>query len=179
MAAARLGARVAQIERERTGGDCLWTGCGPSKALLAAASRAAEARHAAALGVSAPAVDVDFAAVMRHVRATIAAIEPQDSPTALREAGVRVIAGDATFTGPNAVEVGGERVAFHHALITTGGSPAVPPVPRPRGGRPVDERYGVGARITARHAGRHARGSIRVAARGPRRRRPGVYRSGA
>lgn len=127
--AARLGARVALIERERTGGDCLWTGCVPSKALLAAASRAAEARHAAPLGVSAPAVEVDFAAVMRHVRATIATIEPIDSPDAVRDAGVHVITGDATFTGPRTVEVNGRRVAFHHALIATGASPAVPPVP--------------------------------------------------
>lgn len=127
--AARLGARTALIERDRTGGDCLWTGCVPSKALLAAASRAAEARHAAALGVSAPAVNVDFAAVMRHVRGTIAAIEPLDCPAALRDAGVHVIAGDATFTGTDSVEVDGKRVAFHHALIATGGSPAIPPVP--------------------------------------------------
>lgn len=127
--AARLGARVALIERERTGGDCLWTGCVPSKALLAAANRAAEARHAAALGVSASDVDVDFAAVMQHVRSAIAAIEPLDSPEALREAGVHVIEGDASFTGPRAVEVGGERVEFHHALIATGASPAIPPVP--------------------------------------------------
>lgn len=127
--AARLGARVALIERERTGGDCLWTGCVPSKALLAAASRAAEARHAGALGVSAPAVDVDFAAVMRHVRATIAAIEPIDSPDALRDAGVHVITGDARFTGPRTVEVNGKRVSFRHALIATGASPALPPVP--------------------------------------------------
>ena len=127
--AARLGARVALIERERTGGDCLWTGCVPSKALLAAAGRAANARHATALGVSAPTVDVDFPAVMRHVRSAITAIEPQDSPAALREAGVHVIEGDASFTGPRAVEVGGERVEFHHALIAAGASPAIPPVP--------------------------------------------------
>lgn len=126
--AARLGARVALIERERTGGDCLWTGCVPSKALLAAASRAAEARHATALGVSAGDVRVDFEAVMSHVRATITAIEPIDSPEALRHAGVHVIKGDATFTGARSVEVNGARVTFHHALIATGGSPAVPPV---------------------------------------------------
>ncbi|MHB1063040.1 MAG: FAD-dependent oxidoreductase [Georgenia sp.] len=85
--AARLGARVAPIERDRTGGDCLWTGCVPSKALLAAAGRAAEARHAETLGVHVTDVRVDLAEVVGHVRATIAAIEPQDSADALRAAG--------------------------------------------------------------------------------------------
>lgn len=127
--AARLGARVALIERHRTGGDCLWSGCVPSKALLAAAGRAAGSRRTSDLGVRSSPAEVDFAAVMRHVRATIAAIEPQDSPEALWAAGVHVIHGDAVFTGPRSVEVAGEQVTFRHALIATGATPAVPPVP--------------------------------------------------
>ncbi|MFD2024624.1 dihydrolipoyl dehydrogenase family protein [Promicromonospora aerolata] len=127
--AARLGARVALVERDRTGGDCLWTGCVPSKALLAAAGRAAEARRAATLGVHVSGVETDFPGVMRHVRSTIAAIEPQDTPEALTAAGVHVIHGDAVFTGPTSVEVAGDRIDFHHALIATGGQPLVPPVP--------------------------------------------------
>lgn len=127
--AARLGARVALVERDRIGGDCLWTGCVPSKALLAAAGRAAEARRGADLGVRVSSVETDFAGVMRHVHAAIAAIEPQDTPEALTSAGVHVIEGDAVFTGPTAVDVGGEHIAFHHALIATGGRPAIPPVP--------------------------------------------------
>ncbi|WP_454853618.1 dihydrolipoyl dehydrogenase family protein [Promicromonospora soli] len=127
--AARLGARVALVERDRIGGDCLWTGCVPSKALLAAAGRAAEARRAADLGIHVSGIEADFAGVMRHVRAAIAAIEPQDTPEALTAAGVHVIQGDAVFTGPTSVDVGGERIGFHQALIATGGRPAVPPVP--------------------------------------------------
>lgn len=127
--AARLGARVALVERDRTGGDCLWTGCVPSKALLAAAGGAADARHAERLGVHVSGVRVDLGEVLRHVRATIAAIEPQDTPAALAAAGVHVISGTATFTGRSTLEVDGERIEFHRALIATGGSPAVPPVP--------------------------------------------------
>lgn len=127
--AARLGARVALVERERTGGEGLWTGCVPSKALAAAAGHAAQARHAARLGVDTTGVRVDLGEALGHVRARIAAIEPQDSPEALRATGVHVIHGDAAFTGPTTVDVGGRVIAFHHALIATGGQPALRPVP--------------------------------------------------
>ena len=126
--AARLGARVALVERARTGGDCLWTGCVPSKALLASAGRAAGARGASALGIHVTGVRVDLAQVLHHVRATISAIEPQDSPDALRSAGVVVLQGNAVFTGPNTVEVDGQPHTFRQALIATGGAPAIPPV---------------------------------------------------
>jgi pyruvate/2-oxoglutarate dehydrogenase complex dihydrolipoamide dehydrogenase (E3) component len=85
--AAELGATALLVERQRTGGDCLWTGCVPSKSLLASAHAAAAAREASRLGVSVVDVQVDFPAVMRHVRDAIAAIEPVDSPAALRAAG--------------------------------------------------------------------------------------------
>ena len=132
--AARLGARVALVERERTGGDCLWTGCVPSKALLAAAGRAADARRAAALGVSVSGVTTDLEAVLAHVRSAIAAIEPADSPDALREAGVHVLSGSARFTAPSSLEVRGPdsdvaTLRFHQALVATGAAPGIPPVP--------------------------------------------------
>ena len=127
--AAALGARVALVERSRTGGDCLWTGCVPSKALLAAAHRAADARRATPLGVRAGEVAVDFAAVMSHVKGAIAAIEPEDSPAALEAAGVRVLRGEARFTGSGSLEVDGRPVRFRRALLATGAAPAVPPVP--------------------------------------------------
>jgi pyruvate/2-oxoglutarate dehydrogenase complex dihydrolipoamide dehydrogenase (E3) component len=127
--AASLGARVLLVERARTGGDCLWTGCVPSKALIAAAARVAQARTARSLGVTVTGVHVDFAAVMDHVRAAIAAMEPVDSIESLEAAGVTVMTGVATFTGPRQLDVDGAPLRFRHALLATGASPAVPPIP--------------------------------------------------
>jgi pyruvate/2-oxoglutarate dehydrogenase complex dihydrolipoamide dehydrogenase (E3) component len=135
--AARLGARVSLIERDRTGGDCLWTGCVPNKALLAAAGRAADARGAAALGVHVGEVRVDFPSVLRHVRAAIADIEPADSVETLDAAGVRVLHGEAHFSGPRTVEVGGAGSTFHQALLATGAAPMVPPIPGLAESRPL------------------------------------------
>lgn len=135
--AARFGARVALVERDRTGGDCLWTGCVPSKALLAAADVAARARSGAALGVHVGDVRVDFPAVMAHVRAAVAHIEPVDSVAALEAAGVTVVRGDARFTGPRHVDVDGRTLTFRRAVLATGASPAVPPVPGLREAGPL------------------------------------------
>ena len=86
--AAGFGATTLLVERERTGGDCLWTGCVPSKALLAAAHAAGGcARRRVRSGVHTGPVEVDFAAVMAHVRSSITTIEPVDSPAAIRAAG--------------------------------------------------------------------------------------------
>lgn len=127
--AAGFGADVLLVERDRTGGDCLWSGCVPSKAILAAAHAAAQARAAAELGVHVGTVEVDFAAVMRHVRASIATIEPVDSPEALRRAGARVARGVARFSGPHTATVDGEPVRFGQALVATGSTPVVPDLP--------------------------------------------------
>lgn len=126
--AAGFGASVLLVERDRTGGDCLWTGCVPSKALLSAAHAAAEARTAARYGVHVADVRVDFAEVMTHVRLAICTIEPIDSPQALRAAGVRVAHGTARFTGPDRATVDGATVRFRQALVATGSSPAMPPI---------------------------------------------------
>ena len=127
--AARLGARVLLVERERTGGDCLWTGCVPSKALLAAAGVAASARTGHRFGIGVSEVSVDFAKVMAHVRASIRHIAPIDSVEALEEASVSVRTATARFTGPNTAEIDGTVVSFRQALVATGASPAIPPIP--------------------------------------------------
>ena len=127
--AAGLGAKVLLVERHRTGGDCLWTGCVPSKALLAAAGRAAQSRDAHRLGVIVTGVDVDFPSVMRHVHAAITAIEPVDSVETLEAAGVTVIHGNARFTSPRTLDVEGTPIEFRNALLATGAAPAVPAIP--------------------------------------------------
>ncbi len=127
--AAALGARVLLVERARFGGDCLWTGCVPSKALLAAAHAAADARDAARYGVHVGDVRVDGPAVLAAVRAAVAAIEPVDSPEAVRAAGVEPATGDLRFTGATRAEIDGVPVRFRQALVATGSSPDLPELP--------------------------------------------------
>ncbi|WP_152185082.1 dihydrolipoyl dehydrogenase family protein [Segeticoccus rhizosphaerae] len=127
--AAGLGARVLLVERGRTGGDCLWTGCVPSKSLLAAAAAAAGARDATRLGVHAERVRIDFPAVMDHVHSAIDHIEPTDSPASLRRAGVRVETGEFCFTGTASGTVAGRPIRFDQAIIATGSAPLVPKLP--------------------------------------------------
>lgn len=138
--AAGFGVRVALIERERTGGDCLWTGCVPSKALIAVASAAATIRSGHRFGIDAGEPRVDFARVMEHVHGSIDHIAPVDSPEALTAAGVTVVAGNAVFTGTDTVDVDadaaaavavaadGRSLTFTQAVITTGARPTVPPI---------------------------------------------------
>jgi len=134
--AASLGARVLVVEADRTGGDCLWTGCVPSKALLAAAHRVASARSAGVFGVHVDGVRVDFAGVMGHVRRSIATIEPVDSAEALEAAGVSVLRGWATLTGSSDVEVAGHRLSTRQVLLATGSGPALPDLPGLRTAKP-------------------------------------------
>jgi pyruvate/2-oxoglutarate dehydrogenase complex dihydrolipoamide dehydrogenase (E3) component len=126
--AAHLGARVLIVEAHRFGGECLHTGCVPSKALIAAASAAHAAREGGELGVSAT-VRVDFPAVMAHVRRAIAAIAPVDGPDALAGEGVFSVQGRATFAAPRTVVVDGRAIRFRDALVATGSSPRLPDAP--------------------------------------------------
>ncbi len=126
--AARLGARVVLVDRAAPGGDCLWTGCVPSKTLLACASRAAAVRSAGQYGVRAQLVDVDFAAVMARVRATVAVIAPVDSAEALQAAGVTVLRGAGRFATAGELDVDGVPVRFDRALLAAGAHPTVPDV---------------------------------------------------
>lgn len=133
--AARFGSSTLLVEAHRMGGDCLWTGCVPSKSLIAAADTAARARHGGRLGVGVDDVRIDFAAVMRHVHAAIREIEPADSAEVVEATGARVIMGRARFTGPRTAEVepteGGAAmtVRFRQAIIATGSAPEVPALP--------------------------------------------------
>ena len=130
LGAAGLGARVALIERHLLGGDCLNHGCVPSKALIGAARAAAAARGGAEYGVRVQGeVTVDFAAVMERLRRLRAGISRHDSARRLAEAGVDVYLGSARFVGPSSLEVAGQRLDFHRAVIATGARAAVLPVP--------------------------------------------------
>jgi pyruvate/2-oxoglutarate dehydrogenase complex dihydrolipoamide dehydrogenase (E3) component len=128
MGAAGLGARVLLAEEARTGGDCLWTGCVPSKALIASARRAHDMRTADRVGLAPVEPEVDLGRVMARVHDVIATIEPHDSPQRLRAHGIDVVASRARFVRPGALEVGGARVGYRSALIATGSTPALPPV---------------------------------------------------
>jgi pyruvate/2-oxoglutarate dehydrogenase complex dihydrolipoamide dehydrogenase (E3) component len=111
------------------GGDCLNYGCVPSKALIAAARRAQAMREAAPFGIKPVEPCIDFAAVLAHVRATIAAIAPKDSEERFTALGVKVIRAPARFIDHNTVEAGGERISARRFVIATGSSPAIPPIP--------------------------------------------------
>ena len=127
---AAVGGRVALIERHMTGGDCLITGCVPSKGIISAARVAATVQDAGAFGVRVPpGSTVDFPAVMERMRRLRIRISPSDSVRHLQEAGVDVYLGEARFVAKDAVEVGGQRLIFARAVIATGGRAVVPPIP--------------------------------------------------
>ena len=127
LVAAGIGARVALVERDRLGGGCLWTGCVPSKSLLAAAADLAHRmRHADRVGLAPTEPEIDFARVMDHVRDAQRIIAPQDSASRLSRDGVEVIIGEARLVSPGAVEVGDRRLRFRKAIIATGSRPARP-----------------------------------------------------
>ena len=129
-AAAAFGVPVVLVERHKMGGDCLNTGCVPSKALLAAGKRAALMRSGAPFGVTAQTVDVDFAKVHEHVQRVIAAIAPTDSAERFAGLGVRVIKGHARFKDRRTVAVGDVyEIRARRFVIATGSTPALPPIP--------------------------------------------------
>ncbi|PKN59417.1 MAG: mercuric reductase [Deltaproteobacteria bacterium HGW-Deltaproteobacteria-14] len=130
MGAAGLGAKVALIERHLLGGDCLNFGCVPSKALLRVAHAVHDVRSAGAFGVDvAGPVEADFGAAMERLRRLRAGISGNDSAQRAKDAGVDVYLGQARFTGPDTVEVGGQTLRFRKAVIATGARAATLPVP--------------------------------------------------
>ncbi len=110
------------------GGECLNNGCVPSKALIASARRAAEAREEKRAGVQLAAPIVDWGGVHAHVHDAIAHIAPHDSVERFEEMGCEVIQDWAKLTGPKSVEVGGRTLTAPRIVIATGSQPAIPPV---------------------------------------------------
>ena len=129
-AAAAFGVPVVLVEKGRMGGECLNTGCVPSKALIAAARRAHGVAALDAFGITASPPQIDFARVHDHVHGVIAAIAPNDSKERFTGLGVRVIEGKARFKDKDTVAVGDDiEIKARRFVIATGSSPALPPIP--------------------------------------------------
>jgi len=127
--AATVRARVTLIEQGAMGGDCLNTGCVPSKALIRAAAAAQGFRDAGRYGIEPAEPRVDFSRVMTHVRGAIDTIAPKDSMDRYRSLGVNCLAGRARLIDPHHVEVNGETATGRSIVLATGAAPLVPPVP--------------------------------------------------
>ncbi|CAM3356718.1 dihydrolipoyl dehydrogenase family protein [Thalassospira profundimaris] len=127
--AVQMGAKVVLIEKGKMGGDCLNTGCVPSKALLAAGHAAENARRASRFGVSTGPVEIDFGRAIDHVHSVIAGIAPHDSVERFEELGCTVIQAEARFAGPGEVVAGDTTIKAKRFVIATGSRAAVPPIP--------------------------------------------------
>lgn len=128
--AAGLGAKVALVEREFLGGDCLNVGCVPSKALIRASRAFADVRDAGEFGVSVPpGASVDFPAAMERMRRLRASISPADSAARYRDLGVDVFLGSGRFSGRDTLDVDGQSLRFSRAVIATGARAARPSAP--------------------------------------------------
>lgn len=127
--AALVKARVTLIEKHQMGGDCLNTGCVPSKALIRSASVNHLIKRASEFGLEDASARVNFSAVMKRIRQVIKTIEPHDSVTRYSELGVDCVQGEATITSPWTVQVGEQQISTRHIVIATGARPWVPPIP--------------------------------------------------
>ena len=124
-----LKAKVTLIERHKMGGDCLNTGCVPSKALISSAKAAHHMRNAAHYGIRSVEPEVDFPAVMQRIRGAIATIAPKDSVERYSELGVNCVIGDGKIIDAHHVQVGDQVISGRSIIVATGGSPLVPPIP--------------------------------------------------
>ena len=132
--AAAVKAKVTLVEKHRMGGDCLNTGCVPSKALLRSAKFVQQARKAESLGIKTAAIEFEFADVMERVQRVIRAIEPHDSAERYAGLGVECLRGEAKIVSPWAVEIAGpdgsKRILTTRAIVIAAGArPFVPPIP--------------------------------------------------
>ena len=147
--AATVRARVTLIEAHRMGGDCLNTGCVPSKALISTARLAARLRHADRYGLSPREPEVDLRTVLARVRAKVAAVAPHDSVERYTALGVDVRLGHARLLSPWEVAItgpdGSEQVLTGRAIVlATGAAPLIPPLPRHRIGAGAHQRDPLG-----------------------------------
>ncbi|MBF0447074.1 MAG: FAD-dependent oxidoreductase [Magnetococcales bacterium] len=126
---AAVKARVTLIEKHKMGGDCLNTGCIPSKALIRSARFLAHANRAKELGFRSATIEYEFAEVMERVQRVIRTVAPHDSIERYTKLGVECIRGEARITSPYHVEVNGQTLTTRTIVIATGARPAIPPIP--------------------------------------------------
>ena len=126
---AALGAKVALVEKHKLGGDCLWTGCVPSKTLIKSARVAYMMRNAARFALTPHDPRPELPRVMERVASVIKSIEPNDSPERFRAMGVDVIFGSGCFVDAATFEVAGRQLKAHTFVIATGSRPSIPSIP--------------------------------------------------
>jgi pyruvate/2-oxoglutarate dehydrogenase complex dihydrolipoamide dehydrogenase (E3) component len=126
--AAQFGAKVALIERDKLGGECLYTGCVPSKALIHCAKVASLVRRAGTFGIDVPTPSIDFPRVMAYVRQVIETIGQHDSPERFQRLGIDVIHGKASFVDTATLQVGEQQLTSKQFVIATGSRSTIPPI---------------------------------------------------
>ncbi len=127
--ASAVKAKVFLIEKHLMGGDCLNTGCVPSKALIRAAKLYHQIQNSERYGIVSSEVAVDFNAVMERVKSVVAEVEPHDSVERYESLGVDCVSGEATIVTPHLVRVGDREISTRHIIVATGARPAVPNIP--------------------------------------------------
>ena len=125
----QFGEKVVLFEKSEMGGDCLNSGCIPSKSLIAAAKFAHAQRSSAPYGVAAVNPKVDYAKMMAHVQRVIATIEPHDSQTRFEKMGVTVVRAHATFISARSLIAADQTYTARKIVIATGSRASVPPIP--------------------------------------------------
>lgn len=127
-AASQLGVKVVLVEKNKMGGDCLNSGCVPSKALLAAAKHRWQCLNNHTFGFTVQRSHFDFSKVMAHVKQTIADIAPHDSVERFEGLGCQVILGQGQFSNDHTLQVNNKNIQAKRFVIATGSSPFIPPV---------------------------------------------------
>ncbi|MBU1077347.1 MAG: FAD-dependent oxidoreductase, partial [Spirochaetes bacterium] len=127
--AATFGAKVALIEGDKMGGDCLNTGCVPSKTFLKSAHLAHDINNSAEYGLKSSLGKTDLARVMKRVRSVIEEIEPHDSKPAYEKKGAKVFLAKAQIIDPHTVKAGKKTITGKYIVIASGSEPVIPPIP--------------------------------------------------
>ena len=125
---AAVKSKVTLIEKHKMGGDCLNTGCVPSKALIRSARYLEQTRRATEFGFKSASAEFDFAAVMERVQRVVKRVEPHDSVERYTSLGVDVIRGEARIVSPYSVQVNGRTLTTRSIIVATGARPFIPPI---------------------------------------------------